>query len=311
MTQSNGLSPRTPRHQRQQQSPSESSKGKSVTIDKKRFFQEPMAAVAAGMEGPRSAWKAHSRPRSPTLPLVSPRQQLPVYPRGSFSKLRAAAVHQKPMARSTMRLLATIAIVCSVVPWVCTRGLSGFGGSLAMEDPTVPVTARTSFRGLARAELGNSKRQHGSVPTEHRCQSKAWADSMTADRGMCASLLPLSVVEADGWLVAVHVDRHPSVAPAGVAGKTTLRGATKRSTHRYERSTLRYHSCMYCCMCDSFLPDTQVKADGRVRLLYCFVLSLCLLSPAWSIFRYSSTRMMVCFPRSMWLGCAPRKHFTL
>lgn len=61
-----------------------------------------------------------------------------------------------------------------------------------------------------------------------KCKSReAWGTP--ADRALCASLLPVSVVEhSEWWLVGVHVDR----APTAILDGSNLRGGRNVAPHR-------------------------------------------------------------------------------
>ena len=72
-------------------------------------------------------------------------------------------------------------------------------------------------------------RPSGGVGGVH-CSSlyHGWSDSPT-DRGQCAPLLPPAIIEGDGWLVGVHMDRAPTSPPL-----KRLRGSAAAATPRYD-----------------------------------------------------------------------------
>lgn len=128
-------------------------------------------------------WKGHRRCPSPTISLDSYALK---------KSLSEASDQEKPLKRSTIRLLTIFTMACSVALWFHhsfrtpsgkeTTGTEGF--SLGVGAKPSPISA------------------------SERCESRRsghWG--MPTDRQRCGTFLPDSMLHDKGWLVGVHIDR--------------------------------------------------------------------------------------------------------
>lgn len=91
--------------------------------------------------------------------------------------------------------------------------------------------------GGASAAAAAARAPYGAGVGGVHCSSlyHGWSDSPT-DRGQCAPLLSPAIIEGDGWLVGVHLDRAPS-SPTS----KKLRGSAAAA------ATPRYGMFLACC----------------------------------------------------------------
>lgn len=220
MSQTNGLSPRGLKPQNQSVAVAENSRSscnsRSVTpssIRSGRFFHSSALSgaevhvdkAAVGTEG-RSSWKGHSK------------VQIGV---GSMAKLRAAvASHRQPSKGSAVRLLVLVATMVCVVPWLC-RGSSASSVVPGLPEPSAATRTATAEEAATVPVLGRDLQEEQAVPQNGCAAFQSW-DGILADRAECASVLPASVIEGQGWLVAVHVDRAPSSTASRLRGARTI-----------------------------------------------------------------------------------------
>lgn len=112
-------------------------------------------------------------------------------------------------------------------------------------------SARAAAGTRAGAGAGAAVRPSGGVGGVH-CSSlyHGWSDDSPVDRGQCAPLLPTAIIEADGWLVGVHMDRAPSSPPL-----RRLRGSAAAATPRCVFVVLAVDVFVVC----SFQTYTKTK----------------------------------------------------
>ena len=245
MNQSNGLSPRAPKHHNNSSSnitsssSSSSSSSRGGTTTPNRFFHgsalpnvtpschQETSTTSGGIAFEGRCWKGQSnnkiRPRSP-------KQRTPASGSNTSNKLHgaAAAAASQPMTpmHSAVRVLIIMATVISMVPLLSTLRPAGVSGS----------SMQPAGAGLAPS---------GGVGVRCSYLNHGWSESPT-DRGQCAPLLPPEIIEGDGWLVGVHVDRAPTSSPS-----KRLRGSAAAAHRRcvllFLLSLLMFFFCVYFC----------------------------------------------------------------
>lgn len=208
MTQPDGLSPRASRQQPQQSTSSACVTPTSCSTPGRFFEQDQHQQSTAGAmlkpKRPRSPRPTRQTKATSTKPLISQQQ-----------------LHHHSGNRASSRVLAIIAAVAVIIPLLYVRG-SGRGA-----EPTGSRT-RPSLRALS------------SAGAQHRCDvRRSWGGVASKSRAQCAGVLPSSVVDGQGWLVAVHVDRTPAMIKSPAAGKKRLRGSA-------------HHRCVCLCIIHVF-----------------------------------------------------------
>lgn len=146
--------------------------------------------------------------------------QLGVQSRHSHHHTRSLSARSRTATPPTTRLLGFLTTSLVIVPWLCAQGTA----AALIESRGIRGAPSASHRGLA------------SPGARRRCEARlGWGGVASEGREECAAVLPASIVEGEGWLVAVHVDRKPAVMdPAAAPGKKRLRGSAPAApTHRW------------------------------------------------------------------------------
>lgn len=146
------------------------------------ILQEPLhASVAIGMKG-RSLWKGHRRTPSPTLEL----------PPATVDPAAKGGHRVRALTRSTARIVAILALVCSSVMWLF----------VGLQSVTPPPTISPPV-------------------SDNHCKQKT--SRVLMDREMCTSLLNIPVQSDGSWLIGMHIHRSSAAQT-----RHTLRGTKTR-----------------------------------------------------------------------------------
>lgn len=247
----------SPRRHRRSQSGNHSSCIPSVlpTTSSTLFEDEPLKLSIGNSTKDFSGecserFKGHGKGSSPLLPLLSPHRRISMSSMG-FCKPR------QPLRTSAVRLAAMLVSLCAAIPLLYSSSRSTTDSKKITNVPRTSLRKPTSGPAAAivrstlemvtpdiaiadnvkAIELDDSNPVKETVAQE-RCESrKRWHEpsastpsaGLRVERAQCAPLLPTSVLENEGWLVGVHIDR----APTTQATNLRLRGAAAvPPTHR-------------------------------------------------------------------------------
>lgn len=180
------------------------------------------SSLSAGGRGRSYSTQEHPRSSVPPLPL-SPRRL-----ERSASKLHTSNAQSVCRRRFTVRVLAAIGTICSVLPWLCSR-TGNTGVNLRATPSSLAVPPSTANAGTAASE-GDEVINLRALEAVARCESRK-NGGVPAGRAQCVPFLPGSVIENEGWLVGIHVDRAPAEAQGGLRGGD--RAAHRELPHQY------------------------------------------------------------------------------